>query len=1606
MKYRSAIYRLALLFGAVAGVIVLLIVACARQAPVQYPELVILEATATSKTSMVVKFNQQVTTAAEVAENYSLTGPDGTSLEVLAAYLDSDGLTVCLATEPQEQVGYALTVRNLELAQSRNKVGELSPQKKIEGSTEEPPVVASAIALSNTTVLVTFVDPLSGAPAVMGAGLDNPAYYEIAEPDLSVTAATPSADKTMVVLTTSAQEQLTYTVRVTNVLSASGMLVDPMRNTASFRGISGGDETIPPEVTSAVATSSTNVLVSFSEPLHDTAEDGRYYAIGDADGEALPVTEAQFANEFNTQVVLTTFSQRPGEDYTLTVTLVMDRYGNAIGDSNTAGFTGYALGDPTYDHDPPKVTTAGSIDNTHVVVTFSEPVEAGAEDPTHYNIHAHLLPASTDSSTGGIFGRPHSEPINPQAILNVHTATLSDDHTAVTLTTGSQSEIEYTLTVCCVQDLAGNQISPKEPLTGEFNEVDFFGTPVTGHMDSDGDGLSDAEEQHGWIVTVTLVGGETVRREVTSDPYMADTDQDGLPDATEKNISTDPRNHDTDDDELGDYRERHYIYSNPTKQDTDGDTLADGREFEFFKISPIEDDTDGDQILDADEVTLQNRDPRVSHLPRLQILIGEVSLTLHETYTYTDSEGKTGVVESSTSSTLEQGNNRTYGTSNSETMSSSIQERTKVGISASYPFNFGVTAEHEIIATESEEYNTTVSEESSIRANEAYNESFEKAVTIASTSEVKRVVDDASIRVTVDLANNGDTAFRVANLEITALQQDPVDRSRSVPVATLVPEKVLEAGGSPPVFSLGPLVPAIGPIIFQNRSVFPTTVENLLKDPRGLLFRVANYDITFEDGRNFAFASQDANDRTANFTIDYGDGRVELYRVAVGTGRIAPFTDTNGDGFIGAGDSFDNNGDGVVDDNDRIVFDANGAQVGSTMFDVLTNLLKIDYQTKVGQPHAINATVETLFRVGDVSNDVVNHKAWLVFSSRSLDEATDFDDLIVRAGESYTLAFLQDKDDDKLFAREEYLYGSCDGKTTLDPGYCTDVQDTLDTDADSVDDFDEVRDGVNIVVIGESNYLAYSDPRRIDSDYDNLSDFEERRGCLDADTNYSCDDPTGPRFGPTDPRKRDTDEDGIPDYDEVYGYAIRFIDDVDFTVLGPGEATLPDGTPNPLAGEPFVSDPLNPDSDFDGLSDGFEIQIGADPRVDDADKFADTDQDGLSDYNERAGFEVEVNGASVQMSSSKFSADTDGDGLPDLLEHLIGSNPGISSLTPTCATAERPTGTDTDCDGLLDFDEFDPDNTLTFPGDKKREFEDRCAEAERCANTFNLDDFRLESKLYGTLLTQVDSDGDTLTDDFELLEGWTVCADTTGTGTCTPRLVFSDPLTPHSDTDGLPDQLEYNGGNDSTDPTDPDTDGDGTMDGDERSGQDGTPLICADHDNDADGVKDCRNPTVADQRVTIEFTTIYFRDVAEPSPYEPPPGEFYFRLNSDIEPFAGVDWWHFYIPDWHPVVYVWAGNTVTLANYPDYYVGSNDPPGGLAYSYIKPFGTELRFGGWLIETGNNAQVAPIEHTLPSTKITADPPDSLHAYGCSYDKMGQATWYACIDADVYVDVTVD
>src|SRR5262249_6292909 len=155
-------------------------------------------------------------------------------------------------------------------------------------------------------------------------------------------------------------------------------------------------------------------------------------------------------------------------------------------------------------------------------------------------------------------------------------------------------------------------------------------------------------------------------------------------------------------------------------------------------------------------------------------------------------------------------------------------------------------------------------------------------------------------------------------LQVTAFIQDPTDPTRLTPVATLLPEAEPDGG-----FNLGPLVPERGPFIFKNDTIFPNLVESLMADPRGLVFKISNFDISDELGRNFAFTSQDVFDRTGGLTIDYGgsdsnhDGEgdlTEYFRVATDAGRVI---DTNGDGKVNAKD-------------DRVVFDAKGNQVGIT----------------------------------------------------------------------------------------------------------------------------------------------------------------------------------------------------------------------------------------------------------------------------------------------------------------------------------------------------------------------------------------------------------------------------------------------------------------------------------------------------------------------------------------------------------------------------------------------------------------------------------------------------------------------------------------------------
>ena len=92
-------------------------------------------------------------------------------------------------------------------------------------------------------------------------------------------------------------------------------------------------------------------------------------------------------------------------------------------------------------------------------------------------------------------------------------------------------------------------------------------------------------------------------------PSEGDTDGDGLSDAEELAYGSDPLNRDYDGDGLLDGEEAYQYGTDPVNNDTDGDGLVDGEEAYQYGISPLSTDSDGDGLGDADELFVYGTGP-------------------------------------------------------------------------------------------------------------------------------------------------------------------------------------------------------------------------------------------------------------------------------------------------------------------------------------------------------------------------------------------------------------------------------------------------------------------------------------------------------------------------------------------------------------------------------------------------------------------------------------------------------------------------------------------------------------------------------------------------------------------------------------------------------------------------------------------------------------------------------------------------------------------------------------------------------------------------------------------------------------------------------------
>jgi hypothetical protein len=523
----------------------------------------------------------------------------------------------------------------------------------------------------------------------------------------------------------------------------------------------------------------------------------------------------------------------------------------------------------------PQVLGAASQGNTAVVVSFSESMGYGATNPANYVI----VQENTNPEVGA---------------LGVVSVSLSANGMSATLTTRSQNEITYRVTVNDVLDAGGEPLDMAYTVGGAYpvNTALFPGTPPVEEelVDSDGDGLFDNEEQFGYLVFVELGNGEVTATEVTSDPAKYDTDGDGLNDYEEVQIGTSARKKDSDGDGLEDEYEWNTVLSDPLAQDTDLDGLGDGSEHSFWRTSAVLADTDGDQLSDSRELLELNRNPRIADLPEIGIRIGEVRLQIDERYTYTNEYGETVSQESSSNTTLSQSESNATNDMKSGNVEWTAGAEVRAGIGSgnffggsSNSFSGGVEVTAGLQSTWSDGWQTD--ETSASEAQEVYEQSLSKGSEFTTTSSVTREVVDARIDLDLTIDNLGDIPFTVSNIEITVLQMSRIDTTRLVPVATLVANSELITG-TPLAINLGPFNPERGPFLFTSRDVFPNLVEGLMKNPDGLVFRVANYDVTDELGRNYAFADQITRDRTGGVGFDFGDAADAKYHLVAISGVL------------------------------------------------------------------------------------------------------------------------------------------------------------------------------------------------------------------------------------------------------------------------------------------------------------------------------------------------------------------------------------------------------------------------------------------------------------------------------------------------------------------------------------------------------------------------------------------------------------------------------------------------------------------------------------------------------------------------------------------------
>lgn len=1198
-------------------------------------------------------FSEPLYKSAATPEFYSITfcpefqacdASSLSSLPVLSAQLVESDTQVILTVENiapriphQVDVNSEVTDKGLPLLRNHMDPALSSDTFGLLLTDKVSPSVINLTFTSTSGITLTFNEGVN-------AGAANPLYYRICTQAFDVNRTCASGkvqalgaelnpSRTQVVLKTeNLVDGTTYYVQITDgVTDTSGNIISFNDNSfnAYYEGatsVSDPDEL--PKVVGAISTSNTSVTLSFSSVMGESALLPSNYVftqenINSEVGTVFTMS-AQWFDASHTSVNIKTTSQNE-VTYRATVVNVKDKQGN------------------------PLATQAGTININY------------------------------DPNSAVFAGSP---PTAQHLFLSDGNHSLIDSDNNGVIDGGDTVIVDGNFLVLIDRDQDGS-VDNWDDVNN--NGVIDVGDSVSGLVDSDSDGLADNEELRGTTVIIELVSGETIVREVSSDPTTNDTDQDGLTDAEEWASGMDPRSADTDADGLSDYIEWKVIYSSPADQDTDDDSLPDGLEHNLFLTSPLLADTDGDQFTDDEEITLLNRDPKVSDMPELNIQVDGINLEIDERYTYINSDDQLVSSESSTSASLSNSQNTSFANStltfnenvssnywdvafglrDAQTDDSAVNQTEATDFKAYLTSLFdrlfvevGLGGATEITSGTSTQIDSASAQESQ----QALENSLVKFNEQAKGQEVTRELTAARISANIIVKNKGDVAFTVKNLEVSVLQVDPQNPSRYLPIATLVADSTLITGNDL-VINVGPFDSSKGPFVFANNEVFPAVIETLMRDPKSLVFKVVNYDIEDEYARNFAFSSQLVHDRTAGISFDFGELGNENYQVATNgvlnnKAYLGGFDDTGKNKGLPLGyllesvlgltkhdtsaDYIDGGQDGVLnstvagDDilvDGRITTGADGV-LNSTL---ALNDLKLNDAVHTGIIAGINKTVDTYAQGDDVQ--------LLPFGTTGVAPRT----LVIDPGANGILDSIQSDGDEQEFVSGYELKKTCSVASLIATKvgqYCTVDSNDCSCDGPSglvrVNTFRNGDYGANwfvriegdmptsvdfdkiVIKAGQSIRLAFLQ----DLDKDGLFAHEE---FLFGSTDSSVDQYNNDEFTPIVINNR---------------YLAKTPEQYTFTADGDG---LPDSM----------------DSDRDGISDLVEAKLGwlisrngQLKRVFSSPATADSDNDGLWDIQEQdlRGFCEVDDPRSDALCNFKTVAKTDASAI------IVGKNGRLDTL--------------------------------------------------------------------------------------------------------------------------------------------------------------------------------------------------------------------------------------------------------------------------------------------------------------------------------------------------------